>query len=716
MEPRSSMTTAQYMAMKGIHALLLKMKAKMGNQLEILYQMEEQNEQLEMLLKMEALKRARKISQTGDDQAGLITSPRQTRAITRTSSAPSAYIRQAQKRLVPQSNGDLSDSDGSNASAMAEEAAVRCEASLGAPESDLDSSVPSDDTTSPTPLLVQTTEDSISPPTFAPPSPVPLLPQGKKDSLPRATFNQNVQDPKKDHPRVSYGRRMSQGLIKLGEERFNKFGGKVDQTVPKKQETGFAGFHPFSRIAAIWNIFIFFTYIFILFYAPAVVAFRSLDFIFLATSCIITLLLAADTFFRLLTLEMEESQEKVLPLKESLRVHLTSVEFFMDIITTIPIDIIFHILHGKRHVYPKLAFCVRLLRLFRLPKLMQTPFQRKIASAYRSIFNVGISFMSINTFLLAMVVYFHYHACILFIVPMIYGDERYDMDWAAIGILNETSWRQYTWGIYAGIANTFPVTAPFVPTSSLGLWGGAGLASLSALLLATFTGIVAAVSADAETPVGRFRARIDEINEYIRVKEIPDELGVKLRDSINFMYRGRIYNQREIFSVLNTNLQEVSLKCSCKQNNNEDAKEIKLHNWRELLLQVPFLNQYEDESKTEGLLARIAGAMKECYFVEGEVIFRQGDPGDCMYFIISGELHVYVDGRKVGELKPGSYFGEMALMAVIPRTATVKSVTPCKCAKLDRDNVMKILINFPEIAQKMQEIFMQRLAVIQAVK
>ncbi|KAI8855185.1 cyclic nucleotide-binding-like protein [Chytridium lagenaria] len=124
-----------------------------------------------------------------------------------------------------------------------------------------------------------------------------------------------------------------------------------------------------------------------------------------------------------------------------------------------------------------------------------------------------------------------------------------------------------------------------------------------------------------------------------------------------------------------------------------------------MLVQVPFLNRL-----------KIASAMSECHFVQGDSIFRQGDHGDCMYFIMTGEVSAFVDGLKVGHLTRGSYFGEMAVMAEIPRTATIKVTTSCKCARLDRFNLMRILINFPEIAVQMKDIFMERLAILQTMK
>ncbi|MBR4393662.1 MAG: cyclic nucleotide-binding domain-containing protein [Oscillospiraceae bacterium] len=63
-------------------------------------------------------------------------------------------------------------------------------------------------------------------------------------------------------------------------------------------------------------------------------------------------------------------------------------------------------------------------------------------------------------------------------------------------------------------------------------------------------------------------------------------------------------------------------------------------------------------------------------FKKGEVIFRQGDPGDCMYEIVYGRVGVYADYDRPGEkllaeLCEGDVFGEMSLIEKAARSATV---------------------------------------------
>jgi CRP-like cAMP-binding protein len=72
-------------------------------------------------------------------------------------------------------------------------------------------------------------------------------------------------------------------------------------------------------------------------------------------------------------------------------------------------------------------------------------------------------------------------------------------------------------------------------------------------------------------------------------------------------------------------------------------------------------------------------------------VFTAGDMGDAYYVVGSGHLEVIEDGVKVRDLGPGDYFGEIALLLDVPRTATVRTRTPARVFKLDRAAFNKVL-------------------------
>jgi CRP/FNR family cyclic AMP-dependent transcriptional regulator len=108
----------------------------------------------------------------------------------------------------------------------------------------------------------------------------------------------------------------------------------------------------------------------------------------------------------------------------------------------------------------------------------------------------------------------------------------------------------------------------------------------------------------------------------------------------------------------------------------------------------------------EADLRELASVAVPRSYLEGEAVFREGDPGDTCYVIRSGAVRVtrrHSDGRSItlAELRPGDIFGELAMFDGETRSATVEAVEDTDALALLSGDLRRILLAHPEIAVKM---------------
>jgi CRP/FNR family cyclic AMP-dependent transcriptional regulator len=94
-------------------------------------------------------------------------------------------------------------------------------------------------------------------------------------------------------------------------------------------------------------------------------------------------------------------------------------------------------------------------------------------------------------------------------------------------------------------------------------------------------------------------------------------------------------------------------------------------------------------------LARVRAASAERRAAPGEVIVREGEPGDALYVILEGAVVVRRNRRRLARLGPGDYFGELALLDGGARSATVEATDPTRLLVLDARGFARVLHEAP---------------------
>ncbi len=129
---------------------------------------------------------------------------------------------------------------------------------------------------------------------------------------------------------------------------------------------------------------------------------------------------------------------------------------------------------------------------------------------------------------------------------------------------------------------------------------------------------------------------------------------------------------------------------------------------RVALKKVSFLGSLRLEE-----LDTLIGALEKRAFAKGEVIIKQGAPGDAFYIIGSGTVAIVRErlwGKKrVAVRSAGEFIGEMALVRHEPRNATAVGEEPGTVYRLSRETFEAILLKNPSIAAIIRKTSVQRL-------
>ena len=112
-------------------------------------------------------------------------------------------------------------------------------------------------------------------------------------------------------------------------------------------------------------------------------------------------------------------------------------------------------------------------------------------------------------------------------------------------------------------------------------------------------------------------------------------------------------------------------------------------------------------------LRRLSEVVHEKEIKKGELLFAQNDLGEEMYLVHSGRIGIYQEAsendERIHEIEPGGYFGEMAIVDELPRSATARAETDSKLLVLNKSDFQRAVQDHPDIAFEVFREFSSRL-------
>jgi voltage-gated potassium channel len=198
-------------------------------------------------------------------------------------------------------------------------------------------------------------------------------------------------------------------------------------------------------------------------------------------------------------------------------------------------------------------------------------------------------------------------------------------------------------------------------------------------------GNVTSLVANIDLAKRHYLEKMERLAAFMRYRNIPPILQRRLRDYYAYLWENRLgYDESSVLADLPDSLRiEVALFLK-----------------RDFIEHAPLFKGASHE-----LVREMALQLRPVVFTPGDFILLAGQYGRNMYFISRGTVEIIAaDGETVLDtLKEGQFFGELALLFVQPRNASVRAVDYCDLYTLDKDTFDDVLARYPKFAAQIKE-------------
>ncbi len=316
-----------------------------------------------------------------------------------------------------------------------------------------------------------------------------------------------------------------------------------------------------------------------------------------------------------------------------------------------------------------LIFSIPLLQLFRIIKLTRVAQYmhelRKHVLRFSDYFNLGF-------FIFWLLILIHWLSCgwvVLYSFPPGTDDTT--------KFINSLYWCVQTfttvgYGDITPINNSQHIYSILVMLVGVGVYG-------------YLIGNVANILSKRDPAKAQYFKNIESLKAFSNFRNIPLGLQKRIRDYYVYIWKKRLgYDESVFISKLPAGLQN----------------EVSLFLKREILDKIPLFRGIDDR-----FLKEMSLHLRPLVFTPGEYVFKEGDKGNEMFFVIRGELEV-ISGKEAvvkNKLIDGDFFGEIALFKNVNRTATIRAITYSDLYILDKDVFDYCLKQFPGITDQIKE-------------
>ena len=128
----------------------------------------------------------------------------------------------------------------------------------------------------------------------------------------------------------------------------------------------------------------------------------------------------------------------------------------------------------------------------------------------------------------------------------------------------------------------------------------------------------------------------------------------------------------------------------------------------DVLRNIPMFSNIEPSK-----LKLLAFTSERLTFQKGQLVCEQGDVGESMYVIVGGDVDVIINlptgPLTVASMRKNDFFGELALLCDVPRTATIQATSELTTLRISKDLFYRLATEFPQMAIEVMRVIAQRL-------
>jgi hypothetical protein len=357
--------------------------------------------------------------------------------------------------------------------------------------------------------------------------------------------------------------------------------------------------------------------------------------------------------------------------RAKIRRHYLRRMFAVDVISTLPLDLLWLLWAGLDTTAVSAVLVLRMLRLLRMVRLFV------IFSRWMRQGSTNTGFLRIIRLAAVIVLLVHWISCAWFLVPFI---ERFPADsWVAVQALeNASAATQYIRSLYWTVVTMTTVGyGDITPARDLEYVFTIMVMLAGASLYAFIIGNIASLLSNLDATKVSFWNRADVVNQYLRSRQVPSALNEHIRGYYEYLWaRYHGLADREMFAELPASVR-VDL----------------LHHLTGDLLNGFALFRDAPEAIRNALLL----ALEPRVFAPGDYLLREGELGTEVLFLSrgTGEIRSEQGGRNHGNVSAGDYFGDLSMLLGETRTGSVVATSFCEAFVLTKEDFEQIRSTHP---------------------